>query len=1291
MGEVKKYNNMKTNILFTLLTLFLIIAITVGLYLKWNPTVIVVLLGIAFICSVCKLFDNCKELIFSIIPNCKTKIFKFYQKCICRLVVNLGRKINRWKLEETSEKQISLLSPVDDFKRHKEYIIRLKNAIDKPNVFNIALTGSYGAGKSSILKTFKTHYQEYYYVNVSLASFVEARQPESNDKSNCKEEDCFEEQLEYSILQQLFYHVKAKSIPESRFGRIERTSYKHRILTVLKVLLFIVSSLFLFCQEMVTKYFLIPTAFFKTSLVFWMSISVFLVGIIVISFQLILCIKKISIKNLKLDKATIELEEKKNVSIMNRYLDEIIYLFQEKKYDVVIFEDIDRFENTHIFTKLRELNLILNQSEEVGRRIVFLYALKDDIFANAEERTKFFDYIVPVIPFVNVSNSGDLFRRKIANLHIPEAEVRSSFITDISAFVNDMRVLTNVVNEFDLYRNLLDPKLNKEKLLAMILYKNLYPTDFSLLHQNKGVVYETFISTGLLKDEIKKDDWKRLEEIDLEIHAISEETLRSIEELRAVIVGKFLKLWPGLGWEIYCDDNKTDISSLFSEENIQHILTGKIYFRDSRYRNSFIRPKVDEIKSSLGESYNYSQRKHLIQSIADDKIEDLKDERKAFMDDISAMEKYTLVDIAKLGRNIFEHVNITKGQEKKYEVLKYLLEKGYIDEKYFFYISIFQEGRLTPSDQEFLLSIKFNAPKEFDYKLQEIPSLIQNLSVVDYDNKGVLNKDLLDYCLEHEDEFGDKCDAIIKQMVAHEQYVDLLYKFMQESVCLTTFIKRLAHIDKNIWKSLYKDINHTDKEKYYVISMIFMSADINDIKTINSAYPFNAYINKNSNYPHLFEDIEKDKVIKLLDLLNLNVQSLKDDSNGTDTYSHIYDNNMYALTLDNIKVIFKHNELPVDNLDSAIYTSIEETELDELHGYVHQELPMFVDNHMLAPSNTNESSDSIVSLMDEDIEVSDIIKLIKHNDTLWDDCKGIIDKDVVCTLFTDNKIKMTFENVNHYCSCFNSWNIDNTLVTFMNRNEKKSIEEFTKLVECEDEHQNELLSSVVLSENINDNIAYSIFNNRSLIDVWNKKLSQINEKRIKNIVDNGIVSISPSSYQCIIKEYPHMSQYLLCKNPDIVIAEWDDFALGINTEIKMMSWIEYKDYQSVILNKINSESVTPSIADALLSYFCKSENEFNLALYTEAMEKSNNQVLKVLASTCCIAKRIIAINELPNIFAKTKGIFEGLEKQGEVYSISKQIEGALHFMDALHQFKYIGKVKERGDYFTGQVLKRKSK
>lgn len=237
----------------------------------------------------------------------------------------------------------------------------------------------------------------------------------------------------------------------------------------------------------------------------------------------------------------------------------------------------------------------------------------------------------------------------------------------------------------------------------MILYKNLYPTDFSWLHQNKGVVYETFMSSPKIRSEIREDDSDRLKEIDSEIQGISEETLRSIEELRAVIVGKLLKLWPGPGWDIYCDGRNIDINSLYSEDNIQHILKGNIFFRNSIYSNSVKHLNTDEIKATLGESYKYSVRKKYIQSVANNKIENLRDERRAFMDEMAAIDKYTLTDIAKSDRDIFEHVDIPKGQEEKYKVLKYFLEKGYIDEEYFFYISIFQEGRLTPSDQEFLL------------------------------------------------------------------------------------------------------------------------------------------------------------------------------------------------------------------------------------------------------------------------------------------------------------------------------------------------------------------------------------------------------------------------------------------------------------------------------------------------------------------------------------------------------------------------------------------------------------
>ena len=290
---------MKANIIFTLLTAFMLIAIAVGFYMKWDSTAIAILLGLSFVGIICNFISYCKKLILSFDRDCKAKIHKSYRIIIRKLAVNCGRKINRWKLEETDERQISLLSPIDDFNRHKEYIIRLKYAIDQPNVFNIALTGSYGAGKSSILKTFIAYYPEYHYVNVSLASFVEVNMPESDITPKGKE-DSFEEQLEYSILQQLFYHVKATNIPESRFGRIERISKKKRILMALGILLFVVANLFLFCQEQVTKYFLIPPEVLKYSFLFGISISVFVFGICVILFQLILFIKKISIKNLTL-------------------------------------------------------------------------------------------------------------------------------------------------------------------------------------------------------------------------------------------------------------------------------------------------------------------------------------------------------------------------------------------------------------------------------------------------------------------------------------------------------------------------------------------------------------------------------------------------------------------------------------------------------------------------------------------------------------------------------------------------------------------------------------------------------------------------------------------------------------------------------------------------------------------------------------------------------------------------------------------------------------------------------
>ena len=105
----------------------------------------------------------------------------------------------------------------------------------------------------------------------------------------------------------------------------------------------------------------------------------------------------------------IESEDSFSDSVFNKNLDEIMYFFEVTKYRIVFFEDLDRLNDISIFVHLRELNNLLNNDDSIKEKpIVFIYAVKDDIFTK-EDRTKFFDFIIPVIPVINSTNSGEYY------------------------------------------------------------------------------------------------------------------------------------------------------------------------------------------------------------------------------------------------------------------------------------------------------------------------------------------------------------------------------------------------------------------------------------------------------------------------------------------------------------------------------------------------------------------------------------------------------------------------------------------------------------------------------------------------------------------------------------------------------------------------------------------------------------------------------------------------------------------------------------------------------------------
>lgn len=70
---------------------------------------------------------------------------------------------------------ISSLAPKiltgEDKEKIQPYLDKLKDTILAKGINNIALTGGYGSGKSTIIKTFQHYNPEYEYLNISLASF----------------------------------------------------------------------------------------------------------------------------------------------------------------------------------------------------------------------------------------------------------------------------------------------------------------------------------------------------------------------------------------------------------------------------------------------------------------------------------------------------------------------------------------------------------------------------------------------------------------------------------------------------------------------------------------------------------------------------------------------------------------------------------------------------------------------------------------------------------------------------------------------------------------------------------------------------------------------------------------------------------------------------------------------------------------------------------------------------------------------------------------------------------------
>ncbi|UQY33687.1 DNA-binding protein [Pseudomonas fulva] len=419
-------------------------------------------------------------------------------------------------------------------KEHGVYVAAIEAALADDQIRNIALSGNYGVGKSSILREVSRR-QESRVVEISLSTLAPI-EASKLDESVPIQATTPTNRIQQEIVKQLLYREDPSKTPASRFRRIERFRWIREIGTAL--LLGLAVSVIFLLTGWTAQIASVLTPLADMGL--WAHIIAWGVAggaALLVRWRYY---GKLHIKQFSAGSATVTLEDN-SVSYFDQYLDEIVYFFDVSDRDVVIFEDIDRFNDSHIFETLRALNTLLNSSPQVEKPIRFIYAIKDSIFdriglegegrklepnvlemddpAQAEtvraNRTKFFDLVIPVVPFITHRSARNLAVQLLGEV---KYEVAPELLDLAARYVPDMRLLKNVRNEFIVFHDRIfsgdgkQLKLSETDLFAMMLYKSTHLTDFETIRLGTSrldILYT--VSRKLVTENIKRIERERRE------------------------------------------------------------------------------------------------------------------------------------------------------------------------------------------------------------------------------------------------------------------------------------------------------------------------------------------------------------------------------------------------------------------------------------------------------------------------------------------------------------------------------------------------------------------------------------------------------------------------------------------------------------------------------------------------------------------------------------------------------------------------------------------------------------
>ena len=1022
------------------------------------------------------------------------------------------------------------LTPIDnmDLDVYEEAIDYVFN---NPDVKNVAISGAYSAGKSSVLASYKKRHNDLRFLHISLAHF---KSPDQEDETEVKESV-----LEGKILNQLIHQIPSDKIPQTHFRVKKRISPVSIIIKTLETIALLTAIIyFMFFDSWKSYVSVLPDNWLKSILELSAHPYALMVdGIIIITLSSFLIYGLIKIqknknvfRKLNLQGNEIEIFEESDDSYFDKYLNEVLYLFENVDADVIVFEDMDRFNANKIFERLREVNTLANiQLQKESKKILrFFYLLRDDIFIS-KDRTKFFDYIVPVVPVVDSSNSYDQFISHFKKGGLFE-KFNESFLQGLSLYIDDMRLLKNIYNEFVIYYNRLNiTELDCNKMLAIIAYKNLFPRDFADLQLNQGFIYTIFANKdSFVAEEIEKLD-KQISEKSNEIDMAKNEHLSTIKELDAAYEDKRPVRY-GYRQDL-SDADKANYAK--RKQAIENRLNSSI-------------PKLENEKVVLEQKRISMQNRQLCEIITRDNIDSI------FITSTNEVGTVT-------------HFNEIKSSEY-FDLLKYLIRNGYIDETYADYMTYFYENSLSRIDKTFLRSITDKKAKEYTYKLKNPKLVVSRLRLVDFDQEETLNFDLFTYLLQTS--HIDYVERLIEQLKSTKN-LKFIGAYFDTTIELSAYIKHLNMGWPEVFSTALSERLLTENQirRYSIASLYYSNDDI--IELVNKENCLCDYISNARDYLAI-DNPNIDRLIHCFTLLGVCFIGFDYTELNKELFQAVYEESLYEINAENLQLI-QREILGAKNADDFFhknYTILCLHPDSAITQYVNQNINEYFHVVLQVSDGTIYDDENVAVAVFNNANLTTDYKqsYISALRTTITSIKEIADSSLWSSLLDADIVQYSEYNI---MDCFNAVKLNESVIGYINRCDIDL--DFSK-TEYDEDAKEKLFDSVVICNGI-DNSKYRqiLVSLKFSYDAFD--IADISDDKITILIDTNIIRMTADNLKYIRENYHNQIFYYIRKSIEKYIDIVDETLFSREELLEILTW-DISDKLKIRLLELSDEEIS---------------------------------------------------------------------------------------------------------------------